>query len=251
MERIAQLVQASGNLRRKIWASMPLQLRFADFFTRLAVTTIDSFGSGMYTLFADQGIAGVPEPRSLPAKEFGRRATRMLLSKYHNPQFVEDVMLNLLVRFLERGSKYLKPEWSLRDAENYVLKALMNDASNAKRKKREVSDNYMSEGDEKRHDLPIFDEDTAERQLKRMLPKVRTKLEAIHPDAPLYIKLSILDGYQDREILGDVANGVPSKLTHPYSRQGKPLTEKTWSVTYKPQIFAVLKDNFGDLELSH
>jgi len=226
---------------------MPLQLRFAEFLTRLAVTTIDSFGSGIYSVFADRGVVDVPDPRSSLAKAFGKRAYVMLASKFHDPQLVEEVMMNFLVGFLEKGSKNMEPGWSLRDAENYVLRGLTNAALNAKRKKREVSDTYTSEGEEKRHELPIFDEDTAERQLKRMLPRIKSKLEAIHPDAPLYLKLSILDGYQDREILGDVEHGVPSLFTHPYGKQGKPLNEKVWSNVYKPKIFAVLKDNFGDM----
>ena len=251
MERIARLVTASGVLRRKIWASVPLRLRFADFFTRLAVTTIDSFGSGIYSVFADRGVVDVPDSGSTLAKAFGKRAYVMLASKFHDPQLVEEVMMNFLVRFLESGSRHLKPESSLRDAENYVLRSLTNEALNQKRKKREVSDTDLtSEGEEQRHELPIFDEDTAERQLKRMLPKVRSKLEAIHPDAPLYVKLSILDGYSDREILGDVEHGVPSLLSNPYGRQGKPLNEKSWNMTYKPQIFAVLKQNFGDMDVS-
>jgi DNA-directed RNA polymerase specialized sigma24 family protein len=202
----------------------------------------------MYSVFTDRGVADVPDPRGSLAKAFGKRAYMMLMSKFHDLQFVEDVMLNFLVRFLESGSRHLKPDMSLRDSENYVLRSLTNEALNAKRKKREVSDTYTSEGDEKRHELPIFDEDTAERQLKRMLPRIKSKLEAIHPDAPLYLKLSILDGYSDREILGDVEHGGSSLLTHPYGKQGKPLNEKVWNGVYKPQIFAVLKNNFGDAQ---
>jgi hypothetical protein len=141
----------------------------------------------------------------------------------------------------------LRPGSSLRDAENYVLRGLTNEALNALRKKREVSDVYVDEGEEKRHELPIFDSDTAEMQLRRMLPKVRHQLEAVHPDAPLYLKLSIVDGYTDREILGDPAHGIPSLLDTPTSSQGRPLNEKLWNTHYKTRIYDVLRRNFGEV----
>lgn len=250
MERIARLIRATGDLRRKIWASLPLQLRVAEFFTRLAVSSADAFGRSMFEIFAKNGVEGVPDPRSSEARQFGKKAYMSLMSKFHNPSLVEDVLTSFAIRFLEGGVKHLKPGSSLRDAENYVLRGLTNEGLNALRKKREVSDTYVSQGEEQRHELPIFDEDTAERQLKRMLPKVKHKLDAVHPDAALYLKLSILDGYTDREIFGDVARDVPSMLPHPYGTNGHPITEKTWSTTYKPKIHKVLKENFGDLGIS-
>ena len=249
MERIARLVQASGALRRHIWASMPLQHRFADFFNRCAVTTSDSFGSGIYTVFANKGVADVPDPRSTLAKAFGRRSYAMLMGLLRDSQRVEDVMMTFMVRFLDSGSKHLDANRSLHEAEGYVLKSLKHEALNAGRKKREVSDFYTSEGEEKRHDLPIFDEDTAERQLTRMLPRIQNALEAIHPDAPLYVRLSIIDGYTDREILGDPEHGKPSKLPHPYGKSGVPLNESLWSI-YKRSILNLLRSTFGDLQLS-
>lgn len=254
MNRIARLVTATGDLRRKIWASLPLRIRIADFFSRLAVSSADAFGRTMFEIFAKHGIEGVPDPRSSEARQFGKKVFLNLMSKFHNPSLVEDLMSSFAVRFLESGVKNLKKDATLREAENYVLLGVTREGLNvlrSRRNKPEESDIYVNQGDEMRHDLPIFDEDTAERQLKRMLPKVKNKLEAVHPDAPLYLKLSILDGYTDREIFGDVAHGVPALLPHPYGRDGKtPLTEKTWSTTYKPQILRVLRDNFGELGIS-
>jgi hypothetical protein len=253
MDRIARLVTASGDLRRKIWASLPLRIRVAEFFTRLAVSTADAFGRTMFEIFAKHGVEGVPDPRGIEARQFGKKVFLNLMSKFHNPSLVEDVMSGFALRFLETGVKTLKKDSTLREAENYVLLGATREGLNAlrsKQKKREESDIYVSEGEERRHDLPVFDEDTAEQQLRRMLPKVKHKLEAVHPDAPLYLKLSILDGHTDREILGDPEHGVPSLLPHPYGRQGGPLTERLWNTKYKPAIYAVLKDNFGDLQIS-
>lgn len=248
MDRISRLVVAAGTLRRRIWASLPWGVRIAEFMTRMALTQTDAYGQAFYEVFLKNDVADVPNPRGSEAKRFGMRAYKALMSKFHNPQLVEDVLSSFMMRFIESGAKHLRDGASLADAENYVLRGLTNEGLNHLRKKREVSDTYVSEGEEKRHELPIFDEDTVERQLRRLLPRMRSKLEAIHPDAPLYVKLSLIDGHTDQEIIGDVARGIPSMLEHPYGRQGGPLEPRQWSVTYRPQIYAVLKRNFQDLQ---
>lgn len=269
MERIAKLVAASGAIRRKIWASLPFGVRFAEFLGRLASSSTDAFGKVMYGEFLQRGVVGMPDVNGKPAadlqithnttnrlphgygREFGSKAFKILMGKYHNPQMVEDLMGDFLLRFLEKGSKHLKPGTPLKEAENYVLRGLQNDALNWLRKKRETSDMLNRPGDDEEHSIydvtPAFDEDSAEKLFdERMLPIVRGKLRKIHPDAEQYIKLSILDGYTDREIIGDPANGVPSLLDHPYGLGGSVLNEKVWW-HYKKEIYDVLKHGFEDL----
>jgi len=268
MYRVAHLIEASGKLRRQIWASLPFHLRFAEFCTRLAVSTSDAFGKAVYGEFLTHGITeGMPKIRGKPASEFditrkpvanylphgygrnfGGLAYSTLMKKFHNPHLIEEVMSDFLVRFLSGGSKKIRPGSTRRQAEQYVLTSLSNEALNAIRKKKEVSDVYISdEGGERRHELPVFDEDTVGKYVKRMLPKIRNQLKAIHQDAPLYVKLWLVDGYTDREIIGD---GTKALIPHPYSRQGKPLNESSWSVIYKPKIRDVLKEGFEELRLS-
>jgi hypothetical protein len=251
MDRVARLVHASGVLRRKIWASLPFGIRFADFFARLAVDTTESFGRGMFEIFAKHGIEDVPDPRGVEAKKFGIDAYRGLMSKFRDPSLVDDVMGHFVERFLMKGVHGLRPGTPLDKAKGYVLVGLKNDALNTLRKKHEVSDIYVEEGEEKRHEIPVFDDEgsghadaRAERMFMKLLPKVRSKLEVIHPDVPLYLKLS-LEGYTAREIVGDIAHGVPSMLTHPYEKDGTPLTEKRWS-DYKAPIKAVFTRVFGE-----
>lgn len=271
MERIAKLVSASAAVRRKIWASLPFGVRFAEFLVRLASSSTDAFGKVMYGEFIQRGIIGLPDVHGKPVAElpvknitnrlppgygrdFGSKAFKILMGKYHNPQMVDDLMSDFLLRFLEKGSKHLVAGSTLKDAENYVLRGLQNDALNWLRKKRETSDmlpHDTGDSNEPRsiyEVTPAFDEDSAEKLFdERMLPAVRVKLRQIHPDAEQYVKLSILDGYTDREILGDPANGVPSLLEHPYGGGGAPLNEKLWG-HYKKKIYDVLKHGFEDLQ---
>jgi DNA-directed RNA polymerase specialized sigma24 family protein len=249
MDRIAKLVQASGDLRRQLWASLPLQVRLGDFFTRLAVTTTDAFGEAMYAEFLKRGVQGIPDDYKNRARKFGKISYRSMMSRFRHPDFVEEVMMDFMVRFLSSGSQGIREGSSLRDAEQYVYTGLRRQGLNALKKKREVSDIFFSDGEEGRHELSVFDEDTVEQQLKRQLPKLQSKLRAIHPDAPLYVKLSLIDGYSDKEIVGDVANGVESLLKHPYSSTGKPLTPSLWHVGYKAKILKVLQNNFDYLQV--
>lgn len=266
--RTARFIEASSTLRRRIWASLPWHVRLAEFFTRLAVSSADAFGRAIYAEFLTHGIVNMPDingqpastfsgaPRSLAnrlppgyGREFGKKAYGMLINKFHNPTLVEDVLSSFMLRFMEKGAANLRAGASRQEAEHYVMQGLTRQALNAIRDKgKEVSDVYFSgDGEEQKHDLVIFDEDSAQRQLARMLPKIKHKLEAIHPDAPLYVKLSVIDGYTDREIIGDPEHGVPSMLPNPVTKTGKPLTQRNWDMSYKDPIFAVLKKSFADL----
>lgn len=267
MERIAKLISASTTLRRQIWASLPAQVRLGEFLVRLASSATDAFGKVVYAEFIKQGVEGMPDVHSKPAsdlakekglvnrlpsgygREFGIKTYKILLNKYHNPQMVEDVMSDFIVKFLSGASDYLKPGTPVRQAEQYVITAVVRGALNVLRKKREVSDTYSGgdeDGEELRHENSVsMSEETAEQILDKMLPKVRRELEVIHPDAELYVRLSILEGYSDVEIVGDVANGKPSMLTKPYTASGGPLNNHNWTVLYKKKIYAVLKKAVG------
>jgi DNA-directed RNA polymerase specialized sigma24 family protein len=248
MDRAACLIHASSALRRKIWASLPFSVRLADFFAKLAVTTTQAFGETLFAIFAKQGIEEVPNPKGPEARAWGVDVYRHLVTKFRNPQLVEEVMENFAVRFWGESDK-LRPDSSLKDAKSYVLRAVTNETLNTLRRKHEVSDVYVDEGAEKRHELPIFDDagggesdDRAQHMFTKMLPRVRSKLEAIHPDVPLYLKLQ-LEGYTAREIVGDVAHGVKSMLTNPYTKRGEPMTERRWSA-YKDAISKVFYHAF-------
>ena len=259
--RVANLVKSSSVLRRQIWASLPWRVRVADFFTRLAVSMTDAFGEAVYGEFLKKQVEKMPahkgtsaeslNPRRPPrgyGKDFGKKAYRVLMRKYHNPELVEDIMSEFLVRFLS-GSYQIKPGATLAEAENYVILGLRSQAQRILKKKKEISDVYFTDGEENKHELSVVDEDSVESQVKKQLPKMKSKLKAIHPDAEKYIILSLIEGRTDREIIGDVENGIPSMLDHPYSKHDKPLNERLWG-SYKTKIYDVLKSNFDYLQVS-
>lgn len=269
MDRVSYIINASGQLRRKIWASLPFSLRLADFFTRFAVSFSEAFGKAIYSEFLTRGVVGMPDIKGRPAsefdlskinylpsgygREFGQNTYRTLMSKFYQPEMVENIMGDFLVSFLEKGSEHIQPGTPLYAAARYVLQSLLNEGKNYLRTKsrriKERSDIYYSpEGEEQRIEQPVYDEDDLERQVKKMLPRMQSHLKAIHPDASLYVKLSLIDGYSDREIIGDIEHGVPSMLTQPYGKRGTPLDEKDWGMVYKPKIFKVLKENFSELQ---
>jgi DNA-directed RNA polymerase specialized sigma24 family protein len=267
MERIAKLVLAAAEARRKIWASLPFGVRLAEFMSRLASSTTDAFGKVMYAAFLNSGVTDMPDINGKPASEFdlarkpianrlpngygrdfGKKVFLILMGRLHNPETVEELMQDFALKFLEEEAKHMKPGWDLTHAQNYVLRAMQNRALNRLRLKHEVSDVLGRPGDEEEsHSIydvtPSFDEASAEKLFnERMLPKVRSKLNAIHPDAERYVRLSLLEGYKDREIVGDPEHGIPTMLDH---AQG--MTERNWNSHIKPKIFKVLKDNFQDL----
>ena len=275
MERIARLVTASTALRRKIWASLPFRVRLADVFSRLASSGTDAFGKVMFGEFLQRGVVGLPDIHGKPALEmaggrnitnklppgygraFGKQCFVMLMGWVHNPEVAEEIMSEFAVDFLESGSKHLREGSSLQEAESYVLRGLKNENlnrlrlhENARRDRNTFRTNDDDEESVFEH-MPTFDETTVEKLFdERMLPKVRQKLHAIHPDAEQYVKL-MLDGHSDREILGDPEHGEPSLLKHPFTNLGKPLNENNWGASYKPKIFNILKKQFADLQHHH
>lgn len=259
MDRVARLVTASVGLRRQIWASLPFNERYAHFLSRLASSLTDAFGKTIFGEFIAQGVQGMPDVHGKPAdgistnrlpsgygRDFGMKAYKTLISKYHNPTFVEDVMGNYVVKFLDSKSFTAQ---GLKEAETYVLRGLSNTAVDMLRKKKEMSDiktRHDDEDDETEH-LEVSDEpqQSAEQILGEVLPHLKTKLTAIHPDAMKYIQLSLVGGYTDREIVGDVKNGVQSMLSHPYNTKGSPLNSVNWNQLYKTKIYDVLKRELG------
>lgn len=266
MDRVATLILAGEELERRIWASLPLNVRFAELIRRLVFAgTEDDFGRAIYDEFARLKVVGVPDNRAermTKAKQFGHKAFAVAKSKFHNPEWVKEVMSSFLMRFIvQGGSKGLKPEAGLDSAEGYVITGLIREGLNyakqqQRRKHREHGMTvYDDEGGEKQMDIPVIHdlEDLAGRFPDQVIlkalkePSLKHDLEKEHPDAPLYVKMVLVDGYHDKKIVGDPKHGVPSMLPHPFNKAGDPLTPQSWDMTYKPKILNVLRKHLQDL----
>lgn len=265
MKRIAQLIKVAGMLRRRIWASLPFGERFAEVLSRLASSGTDAFGTGIYGLFLQNGVEGMPPVNGKPAlewisdhsvrrlppaygREFGRKAFLSLMRKYHNPETVEDLLSGFLVRFMERAGQYLKPGTSLREAEAYVMRSLYNEGINLLRRKRwETGESSFRRDDD---DGPGFLERAPLPEQEKLVTTLlnsspmRSRLRRIHPSAEQYLRLS-LEGYTDVEIIGNPAKEIPSMLDHPTNAEGGALTPTAWD-KYKKQIFQALKSGYQD-----
>jgi hypothetical protein len=177
------------------------------------------------------------------------------MSKFHREDLALDIMQDFFTRFWRQGQKNLKPDTSLREAESYVFSGVLNQGLNSLRKKTEKSVEQQVDGESvSTYDItPAETDDKPKLDLRRIPPALKSKINHIHRDAELYLKLSGIEGHSDREILGELSDphdkNSPIKpetslLKHPYNADGAPLKEKTWN-NIKSKIFKALHDYAG------
>lgn len=260
MKRVAQLIRTAGEIRRKIWASLPCEVRFTEVMSRLASQGTDAFGTGIYSIFLQHGVTeGMPDIGGAPAapgkrlppsygREFGRKVFITLMRRHHSPAVVEDLMSGFLVKFMEKADQYIRPGMTRQQAENYVMRSLFNEGISLLRKKKwELNDSTLQREDA---DGPGFLERSPspeqEKVISRLLdsPSMRSKLKHIHPSAEQYVRLS-LEGYEDVEIIGNPVKEIPSMLDHPTNANGGPLTTPAWT-KYKHLIYEALKSGYEE-----
>lgn len=176
--RQIRLASEARQLKRRIFASLPFQIRVAYFAIRLAVQSDEEFGRILYAYFAMRGVKGLPEikgktvedlgfvgldPRSklnmvvrkLPkgyGKVFGKKAKaiiyKILLTK--NVGDVEDIvessmshiMLMLISKMPNMEGKTLK------EAELYIINSLKNFISNYLKRHSTWKEQQMPETEE-------------------------------------------------------------------------------------------------------
>lgn len=269
MDRVAQLIKTAGEIRRAIWASLPFSERLAEVMYRLATSSSDAFGVGIYGLFLEHGVEGMPDIGGRPAAEFrgrrlpstyghefGKAVFLMLMRTFHNPTTVEDLMSKFLVRFLERAGGLLKPGLKLKEAEGYVLRAMRNEGlSHIRRQRWETNESQLRSRDDDEAGPGFLDKspaknDTQEEVFSKLLDEhsIRLKLKRIHPSAEQYVRL-MLEGYKDVEIMGNPSRGTPSMLSHPTLSGGGAVTPSSWTPN-KKKILQVLKDGYQDLDIA-
>ncbi len=276
MDRTAQVIEATDAYRRHLWASLPWSIRLADFFMRMADSTTDSFGTGIYIEFLKHGIAGMPPIGSVPAeqydpkhtkvpsnygREFGTRAYKTALAMLRNPGLVEDFLMDFYVRFRTKKSEGLKHGMSLQQAQRFVMNDLewqINNLLKSRGRRKETPTDQPDDDDEGGGGIQIPQAHSVEEMARRYAdilvreihdPKVKSELERIHPDAVRFIEL-MLDGKTEVEILGRDAHGTELRggpmLKHPQTSGGAPLQPQNWK-PYKAKIFDVIKKHLPDL----
>lgn len=263
MER---LVVAALDLRRRVYASLPWGWRLGHLLTKLASDSSSSFGQVAYGLFLLHGVTDMPAIKGEPAenhkpskpaeidrkiprgygKDFGQKAYRVLLRRFKNPDFAEEVMSEGIIKILT-GDNYLSRELDgkpLSKAENLFLKSMVNLGTDIERKRgRERGMAVDEEGAE----VPIEDPNswkTLEDKLpEKEIETIKRELSQVvdprlAPDLALYFDL-LLDGYKDSEILRN-------KML-PFLKEWGPYEHKqhaNWSKNYKEKIKQVLRQHF-------
>jgi DNA-directed RNA polymerase specialized sigma24 family protein len=230
----------SRELQRKIYASLPLNYRMARLFMVLSADGVTSFCQGVFGLFLLQGVAGLPPVD--PTSSLGRALTKgdKNLSRYmgsyaqaeishfkngvlkilgiraRNPAILLDILGDSFENLLHNNAwKRIDPEQGLKAAKNYVFKIINNAAINRyKRNRRDDSADSLTVMDDEsgavvEEEIPDFDSADIGgmidlRRMNDLLedPEVHEDLEAVHPDALLFVKL-LLDGETQKDILGD------------------------------------------------
>jgi hypothetical protein len=257
--RIATLRRAALDLRTNIFRSLSWGQRVAHVFTVLASGTTDAFGVALSDALRKRGYSS-EEFGHKWGKAFGSKLFRTLLGKYRDDELVEIAMLNLVTRIS------LKPQeidegMARSSIESYLLKGAHQLVLTELRKKniqnkREVMFEERSEDDAATGF--DFEDPSALRTFDQLMDAsdvraIKMKLRAILPWAPGYLDM-LLDGYSDKEIIGDHDKGRPSLLAEKLQQEfltnpkGQPMTMGMWSKPggWKDKILGVIRQHMQD-----
>lgn len=242
-----------------------------------------AFAKGVFGLFLLRGVEGMPpvDPDSslgkalargdknlakyMPANwaaaellKFKANILYVLGKKTKNPAMMQDIMSDAFENLIKSDAwKRIDPSRGLKGAIAYVLTVISRAAIDRwkKNKEDEASDSLTvtdDDGNETERVVPDLSISDVGRMIdvRRVLdlledPDVQSDLKNVHPDALLFIRL-LMDGFTQKEILGDPPRGVPSMLPHwkfgPSAWQPKP------DRGYGPNILRVLRNHALDQE---
>lgn len=270
MDRIASLRVAAQQLRVGIYRTLPFNVRASRAVLAVADFVIQGFGQAIGAVFLQRGVTGIPDPgprwnpastapaRTLPRgylADLGHMVFAGNVRAFRNPELVEDAMVEVMTKFtmhpdlVREGSDYSV-------AKNLVYTAVKN----------AILNKLKTEGRAKQRHKSIFDtddEDGGAMELRdpsaldsiddfvdaSQLREIKQKVRHILPWAPGYIDM-LMDGHNDREIIGDPQGGRPSLLAKelgldtPYltNPKGQPMTIAMWSNNWKPRVWEAVKE---------
>lgn len=250
---VPQLVlqRRAVELTRRIYASLPWGYRVGELLLVLAGDSLDAFGRATYAELIKSVVRGMPDaPGGKPAydligdvtrkgadalppgygRPFASRVFKILLSKFSDPEVVEEAMSHVLLQ-IARGKIHVRNGADLADAEALLITIAMNAARDLLRARgRRREDSLVRERED--DDVSVDVEDPgAFTRLDKLMPasELRSVLRAlgqVHPRAPDWLKAR-LDGDSGQEIATNW--GVtPSYVSK-------------WQRTYIPEIRRVVE----------
>lgn len=232
MDRVAALITRAAGLQRRIYASLPFEERLARLFVKLALDTTEVLGRAIGAEFLLRGVTDMPDPgprwdpqsrnpaATLPhgyMSQFAKSLYGLLMKKFHDPELADDAIQTYLAETIAK--ERIKPV-SRSAAESYVRDGIMKAALYILRQKRREEQHeslHGPAGDEGRALEEVLEDPSSLKSFQRELSPRVWKLwmdylgKRLHPDIPTYIALS-MQGYSDREIIGDQARGYPGML---------------------------------------
>jgi len=277
------LLASTRDFRKRIYHTLPLHYRIARVFMVLSSDSALAFAKGVFGLFLLRGVEGMPpvDPDSSLGKALARGDKNLakympsgwaaaellkfkanilyvLGKKTKNPAMMQDIMSDAFENLIKSDAwKRIDPSRGLKGAIAYVLTVISRAAIDRwkKNKEDEASDSLTvtdDDGNETERVVPDLSISDVGRMIdvRRVLdlledPDVQSDLKNVHPDALLFIRL-LMDGFTQKEILGDPPRGVPSMLPHwkfgPSAWQPKP------DRGYGPNILRVLRNHALDQE---
>ena len=242
-----QVLAKARELSRLIYASLPWGYRVAGVFIHLASSLTDTVGKVIYHAFIQAGVEGMPlisgepptlekfkRPERLPSgygKRFAEKLYALLLAKARNPDVVEEVLSQFLVKVAQGKLEGLKPGAPIGMAEGYVSQMVV----------RVLMDHLRAEfGRHEKSRKPKLEDIDAEgfnpadpdafRHLDKMLPRsemtrLMRDLEQVNDRAPSWLEAK-LNGLKGVEIAEEWGVGK-SRITE-------------WENRYVPEIKAIM-----------
>lgn len=199
---VQALTARADALSRRIYASLPWGFRFANLFLKLSLDSAETIGRLIHRLFREAGVRDLPEDERSYGKLFGNQLMRMMMSKFKNPELVEEAMSKLMEKILTHKVQ-VHHGADLRSAQALITTSLMRDTLSimrSRRRKREVG----IPTDEHGRPMDLSDPSGWE-ELEEYLP--RSKWEAIKReiknqlgDKALSWVVAQMDGLTDRQI---------------------------------------------------
>lgn len=250
MDRTALQLRAA-EVRRRIFASLPWQLRLAVVLTQVAADTgyLLDWARAFGAKFLLAGVEGMPDPgprwnpnahdpamtlpRGYMANFMHAVWGTILKNRWANPQLAEEAIARYLMK-MQEGKIHIDKEKAgggLSSAESYVKWGILQEAKTlAKKQRREWEHGQSLEdvGEESKSiSMDIEDPESLSRYQHVLSPRMWKEwmdylARHIHPDMPLFLKLR-MEGYDNNEIVGDPKRGINDTMLPHYKAQGHPM----------------------------
>jgi len=160
-------------------------------------------------------------------------------------QVVDEALSTWSLHFIVRDGWEKMEGVEFSSARRYVWQSMVNSLLNVLKADRGYAHRFAPEVGEDFEDP---------RALRRLLdthpvwddPGLRAKLEQVHPDAPLYLKL-YMAGFSEVEIVGNPRGGwglIPVMPMLPHVR-ANPMSPQNWAQHIRPKILRVLAEELG------